>query len=44
MLFITGYAAAAFQDEGPLGSDMELLTKPFSADAFAARVDRLLCN
>ncbi|WP_260983898.1 PAS domain-containing hybrid sensor histidine kinase/response regulator [Pseudomonas oryzihabitans] len=44
VLFITGYADAAFQDEGQLGSDMELLSKPFSVDAFAARVDRLLGN
>jgi len=44
VLFITGYADSAFQDEGQLGSDMELLSKPFSVDAFAARVDRLLGN
>ena len=41
-LFITGYADTAFKDEGLLGSDIAVLTKPFSMDAFAARVDRLL--
>ena len=41
VLFVTGYADTAFQ-EGPLEADMEVLAKPFSVDAFAARVDRLL--
>ncbi|KTS78407.1 hypothetical protein NS274_06780 [Pseudomonas oryzihabitans] len=41
-LFITGYADTAFKDEGLLGSDIAVLTTPFSMDAFAARVDRLL--
>ncbi|GAC1038693.1 hypothetical protein thsps117_34510 [Pseudomonas sp. No.117] len=43
VLFITGYADNAFQDEG-LGTDREVLAKPFSVDAFAARVDKLLGN
>lgn len=42
VLFITGYADSAFQDEGQLGKDMEVLAKPFSVDAFAARIDKLL--
>jgi len=44
VLFVTGYADTAFQDEGQLESDMEVLAKPYSVDAFAARVDRLLGN
>ncbi len=44
VLFVTGYADTAFQDEGQLGSGMEVLAKPFSVEAFAARVDRLLGN
>ena len=44
VLFVTGYADTAFQDEGQLGSDMEVLAKPYSVEAFAARVDRLLGN
>ncbi|MGP0147997.1 PAS domain S-box protein [Pseudomonas oryzihabitans] len=44
VLFITGYADAAFQDSEQLGSDMEVLAKPFSMDAFTARVERLLGN
>lgn len=41
VLFVAGYADTAFQ-EGPLESDMEVLTKRYSLDAFAARVHRLL--
>ncbi|WP_145012828.1 PAS domain S-box protein [Pseudomonas oryzihabitans] len=44
VLFITGYADSAFQDEGQLAADMEVLAKPFSVDAFAARIDKLLGN
>lgn len=42
VLFVTGYADTAFQDEGPLEANMEILAKPYSADAFTARVARLL--
>lgn len=42
VLFITGYADSAFEGEGHLGPQMEVLTKPFSVDAFAARISKLL--
>lgn len=42
VLFVTGFADTASQDEGQLRTDIEVLTKPYSVDAFAARVDRLL--
>lgn len=44
VLLITGYADSAFQNEGQLREDMEVLAKPFSVDAFAARIDKLLGN
>ncbi|HJE69620.1 MULTISPECIES: ATP-binding protein [Pseudomonas] len=42
VFFVTGFADTASQDEGQLRTDIEVLTKPYSVDAFAARVDRLL--
>lgn len=41
-LFITGYAENAAIGEGHLGPGMQVLTKPFSIDALAARVRELI--
>jgi CheY-like chemotaxis protein len=38
VLFITGYAETALLDNGQLGPDMAILTKPFSIDTMAQRV------
>jgi PAS domain S-box-containing protein len=38
VLFITGYAPAAVFGEGMLESGMQVLTKPYSLDAFASKV------
>jgi len=42
VLFITGYAENALLDNGQLGPDMSVLTKPFSIDTMAARVQELV--
>jgi hypothetical protein len=38
VLFITGYAETALLDNGQLGPDMAILTKPFSIDTMAGQV------
>ncbi|KQX18236.1 two-component system sensor histidine kinase/response regulator [Sphingomonas sp. Root50] len=42
ILFITGYAENAVLNHGHVERGMEVLTKPFSIDDLAGRVDRLL--
>ncbi len=42
VLFITGFAENAVVGDGPLESGMELLAKPFTIDALAARITRLV--
>jgi CheY-like chemotaxis protein len=42
VLFITGFAENAVVGDGPLEEGMELLAKPFTIDALAARVTRLV--
>jgi CheY-like chemotaxis protein len=42
VLFITGFAENAVVGDGPLDEGMELLAKPFTIDALAARITRLI--
>jgi CheY-like chemotaxis protein len=42
VLFITGYAENAVLNHGHLEHGMQVMTKPFSADAFARRVSELI--
>jgi PAS domain S-box-containing protein len=42
VLFITGFAENAVVGDGPLEAGMELLAKPFTIDALAARITRLI--
>ncbi len=42
VLFITGYAENALLGKGVLEADMQLITKPFALDAFAAKVRAML--
>ena len=42
VLFITGYADGAFEEGAQLAPQMDLLAKPFSVEAFVARVEKLL--
>jgi len=42
VLFITGFAENAVVGDGPLDEGMELLAKPFTIDALAARITRLV--
>jgi CheY-like chemotaxis protein len=42
VLFITGFAENAVVGNGPLEMGMELLAKPFTIDALAARITRLI--
>ncbi len=42
VLFITGYAENAAVGNGHLEPGMQIMTKPFATDAFAARVKRLI--
>jgi CheY-like chemotaxis protein len=42
VLFTTGYTRNAIVHEGRLDEDVELLTKPFTFDALAAKVRRVL--
>ncbi|MDB5728837.1 MAG: hypothetical protein JWQ00_2042 [Noviherbaspirillum sp.] len=42
VLFITGYAEKAVLGSEPLKPGMELLTKPFGMDIFAARVEAMI--
>jgi len=44
VLFITGYAENALLDNGQLGPGMSVLTKPFSIDEMAARVNELVAR
>ncbi|MBX7249581.1 MAG: response regulator [Caulobacteraceae bacterium] len=42
VMFVTGYAETAVVRDGGLESGMEVMTKPFEIDAFAARVRGLI--
>jgi CheY-like chemotaxis protein len=42
VLFITGYAEQAFLGDGRLESGMQVMTKPFSLEAMARRIQDLL--
>jgi DNA-binding response OmpR family regulator len=42
VLFITGYAESAAMAGGFLAPGMEMLTKPFAADALARKVSAML--
>jgi PAS domain S-box-containing protein len=42
VVFITGYAEHAVIGSGPLERDMQIMTKPFSLDAFLAKVSGML--
>jgi len=42
VLFITGYAEAVSVEGGMLASDMHIMTKPFSLDVLASRVQAIL--
>ncbi|MEH3047522.1 PAS domain-containing protein [Sphingomonas adhaesiva] len=44
VLFVTGYAEQARVRSGFLDDGMELMTKPFAVDAFAAQVARMLAT
>ena len=44
VLFITGYAETAMLDNGQLGPDMAILTKPFSIDTMAERVREMVAR
>ncbi|WP_159993177.1 PAS domain S-box protein [Roseomonas sp. 18066] len=44
ILFITGFAESAVLSHGDLGPGMQLLTKPFSLEALAARLRGLLAG
>jgi CheY-like chemotaxis protein len=44
VLFITGYAETALLDNGRLGPDMAILTKPFSIDTMAQRVREMVAR
>ncbi|PZO81298.1 MAG: hybrid sensor histidine kinase/response regulator [Mesorhizobium amorphae] len=44
VLFITGYAENALFNEDQLEPGMDVLTKPFSVDALAARIRRLIAR
>jgi len=41
VLFITGYAESAVMGKGQLEPGMGLLTKPFTIDALAERIEEL---
>jgi CheY-like chemotaxis protein len=42
VLFVTGYAEQASSRRGFLGAGMEIMTKPFSFDALAAKIRELI--
>jgi two-component system, NtrC family, sensor kinase len=42
VLFVTGYTRNAIIHHGRLDPDIDLLTKPFTADALARKVRRIL--
>jgi signal transduction histidine kinase/CheY-like chemotaxis protein len=44
ILFITGYAENAVSNQGHLGPDMHMLTKPFPMDLLAARIKTILSS
>ena len=44
VLFITGFAENAVVGDGPLEEGMELLAKPFTIEALAARITRLVAR
>ena len=44
VLFITGYAETALLDNGQLGPDMAILTKPFSIDTMAGQVRAMVAR
>ena len=41
VMFITGYAEASIIGNGALGPDMEVMTKPFSLDVLAQRIEAM---
>ena len=44
VLFITGFAENAVVGDGPLDAGMELVTKPFSMEALAARIRDMIAR
>jgi PAS domain S-box-containing protein len=44
VLFITGFAENAVVGDGPLEAGMELVTKPFSMEALAARIREMIAR
>lgn len=44
VLLMSGYASAATSAGGFLGPRMELITKPFTVDAFAARIGQMMAS
>lgn len=44
VLFITGYAEGAMFNNGQVGANMSVLTKPFAVDALAARIRGLIVD
>jgi DNA-binding response OmpR family regulator len=44
VLFITGFAENAVIGDGPLDAGMELVTKPFSMEALAARIRDMIAR
>ncbi|SUE41060.1 histidine kinase [Roseomonas mucosa] len=42
VLFITGYPEAALEGVALSGPDMQLLTKPFTMEALAERIRRMM--
>jgi len=43
VLFVTGYAENAAMRAGFLGTNMSMITKPFSIDTLAAKIDEMFC-
>ncbi|MDD1449917.1 response regulator [Sphingomonas sp. H160509] len=43
VLFVTGYAENAAMRAGFLGTNMSMITKPFSIDTLAAKIDEMIC-
>ena len=43
VLFVTGYAENAAMRAGFLGTNMSMITKPFSIETLAAKIDEMIC-